>query len=131
MGAIANAIMAYAQPLLDTTDGSIEQMNKALELSQACWNLAIIPEEERRSVIDDMRLSLNMSASEMNDFEGSVLKPMILRHQAMFPGLHPRHPFELPPEEVTPPDRYAPCPCNSGKKYKFCCGRPQSVRRAR
>jgi preprotein translocase subunit SecA len=19
-------------------------------------------------------------------------------------------------------DRYAPCPCGSGKKYKFCCG---------
>ena len=19
-------------------------------------------------------------------------------------------------------DRYAPCPCNSGEKYKFCCG---------
>jgi uncharacterized protein YecA (UPF0149 family) len=130
--------MAYAQPLLDKTDGSIEQVNKALELSQACWNLAIIPEEERRSAIDDMRLSLNMSQSEIDDFESSVLTPMILRHQAMFPGLHQRHLFEspdrmdvLPQEDVAPPDRYAPCPCNSGKKYKFCCGRPQSVRRAR
>jgi hypothetical protein len=95
MGAIANAIMEYAQPLLDTTDGSIEQLNKALAISQACWNLALIPEEERRLAIDDMRLSLSMSQSEIDDFESSVLTPMILRHQAMFPGLHQRHPFCL------------------------------------
>jgi len=24
-------------------------------------------------------------------------------------------------ESRTPADRYAPCPCGSGKKYKFCC----------
>ena len=37
MGAIADAIAAYAQPLLDETDGSLEQMNKALAVTQLCW----------------------------------------------------------------------------------------------
>jgi hypothetical protein len=44
MGAIAESITAYAQPLLDETDGSIEQMNHALALGQICWNLALMPE---------------------------------------------------------------------------------------
>ena len=34
MGAIAEGIAAYAQPLLDQTDGSIEQLNKAMTISQ-------------------------------------------------------------------------------------------------
>jgi hypothetical protein len=47
MGALADSITAYAQPLLDGTDGSIEDLNRALALGQVCWNLAIMPEELR------------------------------------------------------------------------------------
>ena len=25
--------------------------------------------------------------------------------------------------KVVPKNKYAPCPCGSGEKYKFCCGR--------
>jgi hypothetical protein len=46
MGTIAEPITAYAQPLLDDTDGSINQINTALALGQICWNLALMPEEE-------------------------------------------------------------------------------------
>ena len=38
MGAIAEGIAAYAQPLLDQTDGSLEQLNNAMTISQLCWN---------------------------------------------------------------------------------------------
>ena len=47
MGAIADAIVAYAQPLLDATDGSVEEMNKAFTLSSLCYNLALLPEDRR------------------------------------------------------------------------------------
>ena len=40
MGAIAEGFVAYAQPLLDQTDGSEEQLNKAFAISQLCFNLA-------------------------------------------------------------------------------------------
>ena len=40
MGAIAEAIAAYAQPLFDQTDGSIDKMNRAMAVAQMCWNLA-------------------------------------------------------------------------------------------
>jgi hypothetical protein len=36
MGAIPEAIAAYAQPLIDETDGSLKQMNHALALAQLC-----------------------------------------------------------------------------------------------
>jgi hypothetical protein len=137
MGALGDAIGAYTQPLVDMTDGSMEQLRKALAVGQACWNLAIMPEESRRSVVDGMRDSLGMSDAEFDEFERDILWPMVRRHEEMFPGLHDRqsllspHWDDLPPAPVNrprregpvAPGRYDPCPCNSGKKYKFCCGR--------
>lgn len=137
MGAIADAIFEYAQPLIDQTDGSLEQLNKSLSLSQSCWNMAILPEEERREVLDNMRPSGELTETDFDLFERGLLQPMIRRHEEMFPGLHGPQPFatsdwdEFPPRapaqrlpKANPPvGRYDPCPCNSGKKYKFCCGR--------
>jgi hypothetical protein len=138
MGVIAEAIAEYAQPLIDVTDGSVEQLNRALAISQVCWNLAIMPEESRRAVLDGLRSTLRMDDAEFDDFQRSVVLPMIHRHEEMFPRLHGRQPLEpphfhwgdLPPMRVsktcqqqpTAPGRYDPCPCNSGKKFKFCCG---------
>jgi hypothetical protein len=45
MSTIAQAIVAYAQPLLDQTDGSTEQMNEAFTISQFCYNLSLMPED--------------------------------------------------------------------------------------
>jgi hypothetical protein len=44
MGAIAEGIFAYAQPLIDQTDGSLEQVKQAMSLSQYCWNLSFVSE---------------------------------------------------------------------------------------
>ena len=143
MGAIAEAITAYAQPLLDETDGSIEQMNKALAISQLCWNLALLPDDSQDETLSEMRPKLGMDDDEFDAFRQSVVVPMIRRHQEMFPQMHYRqratglwqgglsesgpepraHPRTAAPGEKYPgTDRYAPCPCNSGRKYKFCCG---------
>jgi hypothetical protein len=61
MGVIAESIVAYAQPLLDETDGSIENMNRALSLAQLCWNLALLSEKEREQSLAEMRLSFEMN----------------------------------------------------------------------
>jgi hypothetical protein len=141
MGAIADAIVAYTQPLIDSTDGSMEQMNNAMALGQACWNLALLPEDQRDQVIGEMRSSLQMGEDEFNDFRRSVIDPMIQRHYEMFPQMHGRSSMQgqslrdpLPgaPSQTAPTrtrvgeaypgtEPYAPCPCGSGKKYKFCC----------
>ncbi len=145
MGALADALVAYAQPLLDQTDGSQEQMSKAFAISQLCYNLALVSEDQRDATLAEMRGTLAMSEKEFDEFRRSVVVPMIRRHEQMFPLMHrktsPLMHRKGPIDSVTSPSSprahtragaggekypgtapYAPCPCNSGKKYKFCCG---------
>lgn len=137
MGAFADGFAAYVQPLIDETDGSPEQLNKAVALGQFCYKLALSPAESRDESLNGMRQSLKMSDAEFEMFQKSIVVPMLERHEEMFPRLHQRtsidrlegrsssqrEPRIAAPAEVHPAtDRYAPCPCNSGKKHKFCCG---------
>jgi len=138
MGAIADAIAAYAQPLLDQTDGSADQMNRAFALGTLCWNLALLPEAERDKALGEMRPTLKMNDDEFDAFRRSVVGPMIQRHEEMFPRMHRAHSLQpamgvpAPQTRPRPParnekfsgtGRNAPCPCNSGRKHKLCCGR--------
>jgi SEC-C motif len=137
MGAIAEAFVAFAQPLIDQTDGSQEQLEKAFAISQLCYNLALFPDDQRETVLDEMRQELGMDAAEFAEFRRTVIVPMLRRHEEMFPGMHGRRfgdPAPIfsslrtptrkaaPGEKYPGTDRYAPCPCGSGEKYKFCCG---------
>jgi uncharacterized protein YecA (UPF0149 family) len=127
MGAIAESIVAYAQPLLDQTDGSTAEMQKAMTLAQVCWNLALLPEKERDAELTKLKSSFGMD-DEFEDFRVSVVLPMIRRHHEMFPHMArlnsqttaPSRPRE---KEYLGTGRNDLCPCNSGKKYKRCCGR--------
>jgi SEC-C motif len=137
MGAIAEGIVAYAQPLLDQTDGSVEQLNKAMTISQLCWNLALLSEEGRDRMLSEIRPSLDMDEEQFGEFRRSIIDPMIRRHREMFPLMHrlgsttacPSDPSPLAHSRTTAGEAYpgtepyALCPCKSGRKYKFCCRR--------
>lgn len=138
MGVIADSIVAYAQPLIEETDGSPEDMNRALSLAQLCWNLALLPEKERDESLAEMQTALEMDDTKFEDFRKSVVLPMIQRHHDMFPNMPRRGSAKTSRATVAPQPRAAatplaqgypgtarnaPCPCNSGKKYKRCCGR--------
>jgi uncharacterized protein YecA (UPF0149 family) len=137
MGAIADGFVAYAQPLLDQTDGSHAQLSKAFAIGQFCFSLALAPEQQRETALSKMQATLEMDDAEFDEFRRSIVVPMIERHQQMFPRMHNRgfaDPWQNAPAPLAQPratesreaypgtDRYAPCPCNSGQKYKFCCG---------
>jgi hypothetical protein len=130
VGAIAEAIAAYAQPLLDQTDGTIDKMNRAMTVAQMCWNLALLPEGQRETTIDELKPTLNMTDGEFTDFRQHVVLPMIRRHREMFPGMHARSKqtsnmagvMPSPTKKHPGTGRNAPCPCGSGRKYKQCCG---------
>jgi hypothetical protein len=75
-----------------------------------------------------------MDEDQFNDFRRSIIDPMIRRHQEMFPLMHRRGSTAASPSGPSPPVHsraadeaypgahpYEPCPCNSGRKYKFCC----------
>jgi hypothetical protein len=144
MGVLADTFVAYVQPLIDETDGSVEQLNKALVIGQLCYNLALLPEDDRDDLLRKTRQSLEMDDdANFEEFRRSIILPMIRRHQEMFPRLHGLRSMDFsqnapvpnaalrwarstaaPRAEAYPgTDRYAPCPCNSGRKYKFCCGK--------
>ncbi len=135
MGAIADAVHSYARPLLDSTDGSLEQVEQAMAIAQVCWNLALLPEEERNEFLAKTQPILKMSDRELEDFQLGVIAPMIQRHHQMFPRMHQRtlertaSPTPGSASAPAPRGKYpgtgrnAPCPCNSGLKYKRCCGR--------
>ena len=135
MGALAEAIVAYAQPLIDQTDGSVEQLQKAFAASQLCYNLALLPDDKQEKAISELQSGMEMDDEEFALFRGCIIDPMIRRHQEMFPRMHRQsstdgsqsgssswsQPGTATPEKYPGTDRYAPCPCNSGRKYKFCC----------
>ena len=75
MGAIAEGFVAYAQPLLDQTDGSEEQLNKAFAISQLCFNLALLPEDSRDTTLSEMRPALKMDDEEFDAFRRSIVVP--------------------------------------------------------
>jgi len=89
MGAMADSVVGYAQVLIDQTDGSREQVQKALTLATVCWNLAILPEAEHDEFLAEMRETLQMEDEKFRAFRTDVIEPMIRRHRAMFPGLDP------------------------------------------
>jgi len=129
MGLMAESMIAYAQPLLDKTDGSHEQVQYALSIAQMCWNLALLPEKERIESLARMQPALGMNEEEFLDFSETVIVPMIKRHHEMFPNMSPpdtRQASTRPSRDKTRylgTGRNEPCPCGSGKKYKRCCGR--------
>ena len=115
MGAIAEAIVEYARPLIDATDGSIEQLNRAMSISQVCWNMAILPENGRQSLLNSLGESLSMDGAELEAFERWILLPMIRRHEEMFPHLHQRE--SIPPPHWEP--RLSPAPAANSPKDRI------------
>jgi hypothetical protein len=150
MGIIAESFVNYAQPLIDDTDGSEDQMQRAMNVAQMCWNLALMPENEREAAIEKFKSPLELTDEEFAEFRQKFILPMIERHIKMFPGLHGRDKqarlataFGSPQDRMPlverlfddfgaaappPPKKrmatgpYEPCPCGSGRKYKWCCG---------
>jgi uncharacterized protein YecA (UPF0149 family) len=130
VGVIAEAVAAYAQPLIDETDGSLDSMNRALTIAQACWNLALLPEGQRETAIADLQPALDMTDEQFAEFRETIVLPMIRRHREMFPGMHSHsrqtsNTFDFasaPTQKHAGTGRNSPCPCGSGRKYKVCCG---------
>ena len=92
-----------------------------------CWNFTLTPETEREEHIEKLHEDLKMGENEFRKFRDEAIIPMIKRHNEMFPNMALFGSQTTPPpqreEKYLGTPRNAPCPCNSGKKYKRCCGR--------
>jgi uncharacterized protein YecA (UPF0149 family) len=146
MGAIADALMEYMRPLTDAMKDTPEGLEKALALGQLCFNLGQMDDDARAEHLGQIRDSMGLSDEEFAGFFRDLILPMLVRHEQMFPrekmmrmpdlidDFQPddrlmtkvdKTPHTSPVRRDRNLDRYAPCTCNSGKKYKFCCGAPR------
>ena len=135
MGVIAEGFAAYAQPLIDETDGSPEEVERALLISELCSMLAQFPENDRETKVRKVQRSLKIDDDQFEVFRSSVIEPMVRRYAEMFAPMHMQIDRLVESaaaydrlgakaaEKYPGTDRYAPCPCQSGKKYKCCCGK--------
>ena len=85
---IADQFLAFAQPLFDTTDGSEEEMKKAVTIGNLCWNLAVMPKERGTKLLAEMREVFKMNEVIFEQFLTGVVLPMLDRHRKMYPEIH-------------------------------------------
>lgn len=129
MRGMADSMALYVQPLLEDSDHSQEQIQKAYSIGQICWNLALLPKDAREKSIGTMQSTMGMDQVEFDDFRSSVIEPMIKRHWDLFPSLSQNTAEKRSSLVSRANKRYnktgrnEPCPCESGKKYKRCCGK--------
>ena len=86
----ADAMVAYAKPLLDATDGSEAKLNEAMTLAMTCWNLAVTPEGERDAFFESIRSQFDMDPEAFAVFRSNTLEPLVRRHHEMFPEMRAR-----------------------------------------
>jgi hypothetical protein len=75
------------------------------------------PEQLSEGIASIIRICLELDTPEHISYEDPN-QPSQRRFQPAFPAIRPARSSNPPPVL----DRYAPCPCGSGKKFKFCCG---------
>ena len=83
----AQQFVDFAQPLLDSTDGSKTETQRALTLAQFLWNVAITRDpEEREGMLEELLRELAPD-TEREAF-AAIAREMLQRHREMFPELH-------------------------------------------
>jgi hypothetical protein len=122
MGNLGNDIMEYGRPLLNATDGSDGEVDRALKLIQICWNLSLASEELRPKMLKALRPRMDMDDDQFREFNDKIIRVMIERHEQMFPELHSGSAGQRQSKKAVKIGRNDPCSCGSGKKYKKCCG---------
>ena len=120
----------FGQLLYDTplpSAGELKAMLKRARKSQKSWpKKLIVPKED--PAID---ILTNIAVSSKFDLEivptpklEAMLSPIAEGLRKHMMNLPQKPEYDSPPGEQAKdllPDAYDPCPCASGKKYKFCC----------
>jgi len=116
---------AYGQkdPLLEYKSEAFEAFKDLLQnidrkTLQLCFKLQIEPEEEQKQPIMEPVETQHESAMNMG-FQGDQAQTQGSRQPNQQQDGKPQ-PYERDKPKV---GRNDPCPCGSGKKYKYCCGK--------
>jgi hypothetical protein len=76
----------YAKPIIDSTDGSFEAMQQALNIAMLFWNLSVLRDAgKREEALSEM--VARIGEADRAEFEETA-RMMIERHRTMFPEMH-------------------------------------------
>lgn len=92
-GGMADAMMRFAQPLLEEAGDNLDSQQGALTLAGVFWNMAIADDEESRERFLAILMGPDGPCRTDGDrqYTRSLAERMIERHKQMFPGLHQAH----------------------------------------
>jgi SEC-C motif len=82
-GGLAQQMIEFARPLLDRSDGSKEQVDKALSFGMLCWNIAIMPRAERGVAIDAAERAIAKTDEDREAFR-DLVEVMLARYEQLF-----------------------------------------------
>jgi tetratricopeptide (TPR) repeat protein len=82
----AEAMVRYARPLLRMAQDE-KGLQTFMHLAQTCWNLALMPPDERQQALEETLKNLNVDELG-RAFQRELLKIMIKRHEELFPLMH-------------------------------------------
>lgn len=80
---LSEAIEHIAQPLLDSARDD-EDRRLSLVIATACWNLSLMPKDERPALIKDLLDKTIKPGQPAREVE-QVIEALVLRKEAMFP----------------------------------------------
>ncbi|HYQ29877.1 MAG TPA: SEC-C domain-containing protein [Polyangiaceae bacterium] len=82
-GGWAQQMIEFVQPLLDKSDGSKEQVEKAVSFGMLCWNIAIMPRAERAVAIDAAEREIAKTDEDREAFR-DLVELMLARYEELF-----------------------------------------------
>lgn len=84
----AQQMVDFCKPLIDSSGGDLEGMNKAMSLGMVFWNLALCEDQDaREKMLNGLLEKLTVPEEEKEEFQRLAMD-MIERHRRMFPDLH-------------------------------------------
>jgi hypothetical protein len=82
-GGPAQQMIEFVQPLIDRSDGSKEQIEKALSFGMLFWNIAILPRAERAAAVEEVGRGIAQTDEDREAFR-DLAKVMLARHDELF-----------------------------------------------
>ena len=83
----AMQMVDYAQPMLDSTDGSLEETQRMLDLATIFWNAALMDADARDATLGNLA---GKYEGDLREEFWNTARMMIERHRAMFPEMRRR-----------------------------------------
>jgi hypothetical protein len=83
-GGFADSLALLAEPLLEHSDGSLEQVQKAMSVAAVAWNIGLLPRDQQLAAIDETIAESSMETRDKENFV-LLLTGLVARFNELYP----------------------------------------------